>query len=104
MSENPTFDEWDHVVKPRVEGAWNPHHCFTTLNFFALLSSATGIVGNRGQVPIPRRIHSMMLLQYTVPPVNCGQRALISELSMTWVIWMKQTLLDGLCIRLLRMI
>lgn len=36
-------------MKPRVEGAWNLHHHFPTLDFFIMLFSATGIIGNRGQ-------------------------------------------------------
>lgn len=39
------------VVKARVQGAWNLHNSLLTtpLDFFVMLASLTGIIGNRGQ-------------------------------------------------------
>jgi len=39
------------VIQPKAHGAWNLHSTFLSqpLDFFILLSSASGIVGNRGQ-------------------------------------------------------
>lgn len=46
-----THDQWEAVVKPKVAGAWNFHYALSSnpLSFFILLSSAAGVVGNRGQ-------------------------------------------------------
>lgn len=37
------------MVRPRVEGAWNLHHCLPGLDYFIMLASLSGIVGTRGQ-------------------------------------------------------
>lgn len=39
------------MVRPKVQGAWNLHNCLskTDLDFFVMLSSVAGIVGNYGQ-------------------------------------------------------
>ncbi|USP81656.1 polyketide synthase PKS2 [Curvularia clavata] len=48
--ENMTYDSYMAAVKPKVLGSWNLHaHLPTDLDHFVLLSSATGILGNRGQ-------------------------------------------------------
>tara|TARA_R110002060_G_scaffold27238_1_gene37051 strand:+ start:186 stop:1022 length:837 start_codon:yes stop_codon:yes gene_type:complete len=45
------FNQWQSVVQAKVSGAWNFHHALssTPLDFFVMLSSAAGAVGNRGQ-------------------------------------------------------
>lgn len=48
--ENMTYDGYLAAVKPKVLGSWNLHtHLPGDLDHFVLLSSATGILGNRGQ-------------------------------------------------------
>lgn len=53
MFEKATSDDWEAVVKARVQGTWNLHRCTlarnTELDFFIMLGSLSGIVGNRGQ-------------------------------------------------------
>lgn len=50
MFENMTFDDYQTVVRPKVQGSWNLHGLLPkTLDFFVMLSSATGILGNRSQ-------------------------------------------------------
>lgn len=46
-----TFDEYSTVIESKVKGAWNFHHALasTPLDFFVVISSAAGAVGNRGQ-------------------------------------------------------
>lgn len=46
-----TFSEWDAVLRPKVAAAWNLHYALlhTPLDFFVMLSSVAGVVGNRGQ-------------------------------------------------------
>lgn len=46
-----THSQWQSVVQPKVAGAWNFHNALhtTPLDFFIMLSSAAGAVGNRGQ-------------------------------------------------------
>ena len=47
---NMTYDQWQAALRPKVTGTWNLHSAFgESLDFFILLSSATGIVGSRGQ-------------------------------------------------------
>jgi NADPH:quinone reductase-like Zn-dependent oxidoreductase/malonyl CoA-acyl carrier protein transacylase len=53
LFEKMTFDQWQAVVESKVTGAWNFHNALlsspTPLDFFVLISSAAGAVGNRGQ-------------------------------------------------------
>ncbi|KAK2781485.1 Type I Iterative PKS [Onygenales sp. PD_12] len=53
LFERMTYDEYDSVIKPKVDGLWNLHHTLLrlnyTLDFFINLSSIAGVVGNRGQ-------------------------------------------------------
>lgn len=45
-----TFDDYEAVVRSKVSGAWNMHNALDApLDFFIVLSSVAGIVGNRGQ-------------------------------------------------------
>lgn len=47
---NMTYSQWEAALKPKVAGTWNLHSVFKdSLDFFVLLSSATGVVGSRGQ-------------------------------------------------------
>ena len=44
------YDQYDHVIKPKVDGVWNLHDILDDkLDFFVTLSSLAGVVGNRGQ-------------------------------------------------------
>ena len=51
LFESMTFDDYEAVVRSKVSGAWNFHEALsqTPLDFFIVLSSVAGIVGNRGQ-------------------------------------------------------
>jgi NAD(P)-dependent dehydrogenase (short-subunit alcohol dehydrogenase family) len=51
LFEQMTFEEYDVVLRSKVFGAWNFHNTLlnTPLDFFIMLSSVAGIVGNRGQ-------------------------------------------------------
>lgn len=50
MFENMSYDDWNGAVKPKAQGSWNLHELLPgDMNFFVLLSSATGIIGNRSQ-------------------------------------------------------
>ncbi|EEP76468.1 hypothetical protein UREG_01317 [Uncinocarpus reesii 1704] len=50
MFENMTHDEFQMARKPKVQGSWNLHVCLPKdMDFFIMLSSAAGLVGNRGQ-------------------------------------------------------
>lgn len=46
-----TFEDYEAVIGSKVAGTWNIHNALssTPLDFFIALSSAAGIVGNRGQ-------------------------------------------------------
>lgn len=48
-----TYEQYDSVIASKVKGAWNFHHAFlstkASLDFFVVISSAAGAVGNRGQ-------------------------------------------------------
>lgn len=48
--EHMTYDEWNAATRPKMLGSLNLHEAFTGgLDFFIMLSSASGIIGNRGQ-------------------------------------------------------
>lgn len=51
LFESMTFNDYQSVVRSKISGAWNFHTALgdTYLDFFVLLSSVAGIVGNRGQ-------------------------------------------------------
>jgi len=50
MFENMTHETFCLAVKPKVQGSWNLHTLLPKdMDFFVMLSSATGIIGNRGQ-------------------------------------------------------
>ena len=51
LFEKASVDDWNVVVKARVQGAWNLHRGLlgTELDFFIMLASISGIIGSRGQ-------------------------------------------------------
>ncbi|KAI5459610.1 polyketide synthase [Mariannaea sp. PMI_226] len=50
MFENMSYDQFDAALKPKFQGSWNLHDVLPTdMDFFLMLSSATGILGNRSQ-------------------------------------------------------
>lgn len=50
LFESSTLADWVEVTGPRVQGAWNLHHCMgTDLDFFILLSFISGFYGTHGQ-------------------------------------------------------
>ncbi|KAF2716908.1 polyketide synthase [Polychaeton citri CBS 116435] len=46
-----TFSDWNAAVEPKVQGTWNLHHAVSSssLDFFILFSSCSGLIGNNGQ-------------------------------------------------------
>jgi KR domain len=46
-----TFEDYQTVVRSKVSGAWNFHKALleTPVDFFIVMSSVAGIVGNKGQ-------------------------------------------------------
>lgn len=51
LFEKMTFEDYEAVIGSKVAGTWNIHNALSSnpLDFFIALSSAAGIVGNRGQ-------------------------------------------------------
>ncbi len=50
MFENMTFEQWSQATQPKVAGSWNLHkHMPSDLDFFIMLSSMAGVIGNPGQ-------------------------------------------------------
>ncbi|KAL4867936.1 hypothetical protein BDV12DRAFT_197797 [Aspergillus spectabilis] len=51
--ENMTHAQWQTSLQPKVQGSWNLHQALqatsTELDFFVMLSSVAGVVGNRSQ-------------------------------------------------------
>ncbi|WPH00651.1 iterative type I polyketide synthase [Acrodontium crateriforme] len=51
MFENMPYETFQTAVKPKVQGSWNLHDLLPKdMDHFIMLSSATGVLGNRGQV------------------------------------------------------
>lgn len=46
---NTTYDDWQAITRPRIQGAWNLHDLFPNLDFFIILSSWVAETGNAGQ-------------------------------------------------------
>lgn len=50
LFENMTHEQWVTAVRPKVQGTWNLHELLPhKLDFFVMLSSAAGIIGNISQ-------------------------------------------------------
>lgn len=50
MFDNMTFEQWTQSLAPKVDGTWNLHqHLPKDMEFFIMLSSMAGIIGNPGQ-------------------------------------------------------
>lgn len=51
LFETMTYDQWSESLAPKVTGTWNLHNLVPNehLDFFLMLSSFSGIFGNRGQ-------------------------------------------------------
>ena len=50
MLDKMTVDDWNTSVKPKVQGTINLHECLPKeLDFFIMLSSVSGIIGNASQ-------------------------------------------------------
>lgn len=48
--ETMSYDEWATATRPKMIGSWNLHNVLPQeMDFFVLLSSASGVIGNRGQ-------------------------------------------------------
>ncbi|KAH9222301.1 hypothetical protein DL95DRAFT_508189 [Leptodontidium sp. 2 PMI_412] len=48
--ENMSYDDWVAAIDPKIAGSWNLHKLLPdNLEFFIMLSSTSGIVGNPGQ-------------------------------------------------------
>lgn len=51
MFDNMTFDQWTKSTQPKINGSWNLHQAFPKdMDFFIMLSSMAGVIGNPGQV------------------------------------------------------
>ncbi|KAH7116905.1 hypothetical protein B0J11DRAFT_592976 [Dendryphion nanum] len=51
LFEKMNYEQYSTVIESKVKGAWNFHHALKNnpLDFFIVISSAAGAVGNRGQ-------------------------------------------------------
>lgn len=50
MLENMTHEEFQLATRPKIQGSWNLHELLPRdLDHFIMLSSATGVLGNRAQ-------------------------------------------------------
>lgn len=44
-----TYDDWVSCTQPKIQGSWNLHEMVKDVEFFVMLSSTSGIIGNPGQ-------------------------------------------------------
>ena len=51
LFEKMSYTDWNLNIKPRVQGAWNLHHCLANvrLDFFIMLASCAGFTATAGQ-------------------------------------------------------
>lgn len=50
LFETMSYENWNQATTPKIQGSWNLHEQMPRdLDFFIMLSSLAGIVGNRGQ-------------------------------------------------------
>jgi hypothetical protein len=48
MVEQMALEDFYTTVRPKVHGSWNLHHNLPELDFFAMLSSLIGVMGDAG--------------------------------------------------------
>lgn len=50
LFESMSYENWVEATRPKIDGSWNLHETMPKdLDFFVMLSSISGIMGNRGQ-------------------------------------------------------
>lgn len=50
LFESMSYENWVQATRPKIDGSWNLHETMPKdLDFFVMLSSISGIMGNRGQ-------------------------------------------------------
>ena len=50
LFESMSYENWLQATRPKIDGSWNLHETMPKdLDFFVMLSSISGIMGNRGQ-------------------------------------------------------
>ena len=50
LFESMSYENWVQATRPKIDGSWNLHKTMPKdLDFFVMLSSISGIMGNRGQ-------------------------------------------------------
>lgn len=49
MFENMTLNQWEQTSHSKIESSWKLHTLLPDLDFFIMLSSVSGVVGNPGQ-------------------------------------------------------
>ena len=50
LFETMAYENWSQATTPKIQGSWNLHEFMPQdLDFFIMLSSLAGILGNRGQ-------------------------------------------------------
>ena len=50
LFETMSYHEWGSALRPKIQGSWNLHALLPKkMDFFVLLSSVSGIIGQRGQ-------------------------------------------------------
>ncbi|KAI1170512.1 polyketide synthase PksD [Nemania sp. FL0916] len=47
--DNMSHEQWQQTIRSKVQTSWNLHTLFPSLDFFILLSSISGVIGNAGQ-------------------------------------------------------
>ncbi|ESZ94756.1 polyketide synthase [Sclerotinia borealis F-4128] len=47
--DNMTHEQWESTIQSKVPSSWNLHKLLPDLDFFILLSSVSGVIGNAGQ-------------------------------------------------------
>jgi NAD(P)-dependent dehydrogenase (short-subunit alcohol dehydrogenase family) len=48
--DNMTFEQWTESTRPKIQGSWNLHtHFPKDMDFFIMLSSMAGVIGNPGK-------------------------------------------------------
>jgi hypothetical protein len=44
-----SLNDWKAATRPKVQATWSLHHCLPKLDFFIILSSLLGVIGNPSQ-------------------------------------------------------
>lgn len=101
LFEKSNYSQFASITAPKIPGAWNLHHCTPKdMDFFIMLGSASGIIGNRGQAAYASTCSFLnAFAQYRALqglPATCIDIGLVEDVGYAAEQWQLKAWLDTL--------